>query len=570
MAPHDPEPLLAALDDLAAAVGGCRLGLEAPGAAAARAERDELRDQVVDYLLPRLRSLDAPLLAVVGGSTGSGKSTLVNSLVGADVSAAGVLRPTTRAPVLVCHRDDLGWFLDDRLLPELPRATGGGPATGHALQLRPVDALRPGVALLDAPDVDSVEVANRELATQLLAAADLWIWVTTAVRYADAVPWEFLARARDRGTVLSIVLNRLPPGAEAELTGDLTRLLEEAGLPGVPVLPIAQTTLEGGRLPATAVSAVAGLVDGLAGDADERAAVVRRTLDGALASVGPRVQRLADAVQDQERAAGELERAVDAAYGRAHGQVAEGLEGGALLRAEVLERWQELIGTGELLRAVQSRLSRARDRITGFVTGRPAAAQEVAVEITSRLEQLVVDLADAAALDAVAIWRSHPAGAPLVTGVDGLDRASDDLRERVGPEVRAWQGRVLDLVREQGQAKRTTARVLALGVNSVGVALMVVLFSQTGGLTGGEVAVASGTATVSQALLTALFGEQAVRDLAERARTDLLARVDELLAREASRLRERLAATTDGGTTPADLRGALAAFEAGRDRWARA
>ena len=65
--------------------------------------RDELVAQIDDYLLPRLRSMDAPLLMVVGGSTGAGKSTLVNSLVGADVSPAGVLRPTTRAPVLVCH-----------------------------------------------------------------------------------------------------------------------------------------------------------------------------------------------------------------------------------------------------------------------------------------------------------------------------------------------------------------------------------------------------------------------------------------------------------------------------------
>src|SRR5918997_570352 len=86
---------LAALRDEAATL---TLGLDLAGAAGARGQRDELVRQVDDYLLPRLGRMDAPLLMVVGGSTGAGKSTLVNSLVGEVVSPAGVLRPTTRAP----------------------------------------------------------------------------------------------------------------------------------------------------------------------------------------------------------------------------------------------------------------------------------------------------------------------------------------------------------------------------------------------------------------------------------------------------------------------------------------
>ena len=91
-----------------------------------------------DYLLPRLRQMDAPVLMVVGGSTGAGKSTLVNSLVGSVVSPAGVLRPTTRAPVLVCHPEDVRWFEDDRILPHLARSTGDAPAPAPGtLQLVP-------------------------------------------------------------------------------------------------------------------------------------------------------------------------------------------------------------------------------------------------------------------------------------------------------------------------------------------------------------------------------------------------------------------------------------------------
>jgi hypothetical protein len=69
---------------------------------------------------------------------------------------------------------------------------------------------------------------------------------------------------------------------------------------------------------------------------------------------------------------------------------------------------------------------------------------------------------------------------------------------------------------------------------------MVALFSQTGGLTGGEVAVAGGTATVSQAILEAVFGEQAVRGLASKARSDLLERIDRLFQLEGERFESLL------------------------------
>jgi hypothetical protein len=78
-----------ALAALREPVAGLRFGLDLPGAAAARRERADLVGQVDDYLLPRLRQLDAPLLAVVGGSTGAGKSTLINTLVGEEVSLGG-------------------------------------------------------------------------------------------------------------------------------------------------------------------------------------------------------------------------------------------------------------------------------------------------------------------------------------------------------------------------------------------------------------------------------------------------------------------------------------------------
>ena len=118
-------------------------------------------------------------------------------LVGERVSAAGVLRPTTRSAVLAYHPADAAWFEEPahpaRPAPRRPRAR----PTPTSLQLVPSHGIPAGLALLDAPDIDSVVTGNRELATQLLAAADMWLFVTTAARYADAVPWEFLRTAVD-------------------------------------------------------------------------------------------------------------------------------------------------------------------------------------------------------------------------------------------------------------------------------------------------------------------------------------------------------------------------------------
>src|SRR3954463_2765672 len=298
-----------ALSDGLVAVGAqlraVTLDLEVPGVSEARRVRDEIVAQIDDYLLPRLASMDAPLLIVVGGSTGAGKSTLVNSLVGAPVSPSGVLRPTTRAPVLVCHPGDLHWFEDDRVLPGMSRTTGR-PGGAGGLELAPAAGVPGGVALLDSPDIDSVVEDNRALSRQLLAAADAWLFVTTAARYADAVPWELLQAARDRGTALSLVLDRVPPGAAVEVADHLRAMMADQGLRDTELLVVEEVSLEGGRLPATALEPVRAWLHGLAADAGARGALVQRTLAGALDSLGARVAEVAAALDEQAATAAGL------------------------------------------------------------------------------------------------------------------------------------------------------------------------------------------------------------------------------------------------------------------------
>ncbi len=549
---------LTVLRDRAAAV---RLGLEVPGAAEARRSRAEIVDQVDDYLLPRLAQLDAPLLAVVGGSTGAGKSTLVNTLVGADVSPAGVLRPTTRAPVLVCAPGETHWFESARVLPGLARLTGDGPAAGNARTLRVVahPAVPAGLALLDAPDIDSVVAENRELAAQLLAAADLWVFVTTAARYADAVPWDLLHTAQQRGTALAVVLNRVPPEAVNEVTPHLGAMLRDGGLSRAALFPVPEAALAGGRIPEAAVAALRGWLTGLAADAATRAEVVRSTLDGALRSMGERVPALARHTAEQAVTAGTLRDEVDARYAAACREVDDGIRGGSVLRGEVLARWQEFVGTGELLRSLQARVSRLRDRIASAFTGRPLADAEVAQAVESSLESLVRAAADRAAEDSAEAWRARPAGAALLS--PDLAHVSADFSDRLRDEVRAWQGRVLQLVTEQGAERRTAARLASFGVNGAGLVVMLAVFASTGGLTGAEVVVAGGTSALSQKVLEAVFGDAAVRALAAEARADLLDRVETLLSAEADRFRSLVAGAAPAPDAADALRTAAATLE---------
>ena len=556
--------LLDALETLRERLAAVTLPLELPGAPEARRDVRGLTDQLDDYVLPRLRQLDAPLLAVVGGSTGAGKSTLVNSIIGDVVSQAGVLRPTTRSPVLVHSPADADWFTSGRILPGLARSSGASGDQG-TLHLVASAALGGGLALLDAPDIDSVVTANRELAAQLLAAADLWLFVTTAARYADAVPWELLHAAQERSAAVAVVLDRVPPSTADEVTAHLASMLADNGLGAAPLFVVRETVTAGGLLPSAEVEAIRGWLRGLAADAEARDEVVRRTLSGALSSLRPRVERVVAQAEAQQAALDELRADVADAYAGAAKDVDAAMSDGSLLRGEVLARWQEFVGTGELLRSLESHVGRLRDRLAAGLTGRPQPGSEVQQALETGVESLLRAQADRAAERATDSWRTHPAGTALLRASDvPLAHSSAGFDEQAARLVRDWQAYVLDLVRHKGAAKRSTARFLSYGVNGLGVALMVAVFAHTGGLTGAEVGVAGGTSLLSQKLLEAVFGDQAVRDLAAEARRDLRRRVQELLEHESARFTLLLDAQDVPARAPAELRGALAAVEAAR------
>jgi hypothetical protein len=566
MTGRQPTPLESALTELRAAVASVSLPLPLPGAEAQRRVAQQIARQIDDYMMPRLATIDAPLLAVVGGSTGAGKSTLINSLVGRQVSAPGVIRPTTRAPVLVHHSSDARWFTDDRILPGLARSTGTAKDS-RALRLVLEDSIPPGLALLDAPDIDSVVVENRQLAAQLLAAADLWLFVTSAARYADAVPWDFLRAAADRSAAVAVVLDRVPPRAMTEVPPHLGQLMSDRGLGDSPLFAVPETTVDAeGLLPARAIQPIRGWLAALAADQVSRAKVVHQTLAGAIAALAAKAPALARSVDGQLEVIEQLRAEVDHSYAEAVRTVQVQTADGTLLRGEVLARWHEFVGTGEFFRALEQKVSWLRDRLVAALRGDPPGAGNLKIAVESGLESLLREEAAAAAERAEASWQANAAGRALIERSDiDLSRSSSDFDGRATRAIRDWQGAVLDLVADEGMTKRSRARFYALGVNGIGVALMIVVFAHTGGLVGAEIGVAGGTAVLAQRVLEAVFGDQAIRRLAKTAKDDLDARVQTLLAEELVRYHKVLDALAVDSDQAARLRDAAAAVELARE-----
>jgi energy-coupling factor transporter ATP-binding protein EcfA2 len=554
--------MIAALVRLRAALQGGVLPLDLPGVEEHRAARAEMVDQLEDYVIPRMVTLDAPMLVVVGGSTGAGKSTLVNSLVGSVVTESGLLRPTTRSPVLVHNPDDVEWFRAERLLPDLERVSQP-THDPHSLQLVPLSIVPQGLAVLDAPDVDSVEESNRRLAVELLAAADLWLFVTSAARYADQVPWNFLRQAAERSAAVAIVLDRTPVEAVETVSSHLARMLAARGLRDSPLFVVNEVALtEEGLLPPRDVTEIRRWLQELAADVDGRRAMVSQTLDGAVRTLTRRAHTVADGCVEQAEAAERLRRVADAAYDDEIAKIVAAAADGTLLRGEVMVRWQEFVGTGELLRSLEVNVGRLRDRMVNAIKGKPQQAERVTVAVESSLETLILEHAEAAAERAAAGWQTLGPGQELLADVgEDLGRASRGLRRKAEREVREWQRDVVDMVRAEGADKRTTARFLAYGVNGLAVSLMVMVFASTAGLTGAELGIAGGGALIGQKLLEAVFGDQAVRSLSERARRNLEARIRELMEEERHRYRDLLASLDIDADAAETLRNAARAVD---------
>lgn len=546
-----PGELAEAVRALRAAVSESTYPLPVPSAEPAAAAAAAMLAQIDDYLLPRLGNLNAPLLVGVGGPTGAGKSTTVNSLIRSPASAAGVLRPTTRAPVLVCNPADAAWFRTGPLLGGLAR-TSGRPTEPEQLHLVTAPAMASGCAFLDTPDIDSVVTTNREAAARLLATADLWLFVTTAARYADAVPWELLQTAQERGTTVAMLLNRVPSEAAEEVTGQVSELLVTRGLDEAALFVQTEARVDGqGLLPEAVIEPLRNWFDTLAADQQARTGVVGRTLDGALAALPAAVTTLVAAADEQVATSDALAEQVGVAYGTARATVEQGIRDGTLLRGEAMTRWREFVDSGQWKGANLAGSGRSRVRLP--VPRRPRAGRALAAAVQAGLVALVRSAVVDAAEHTDRAWSAYPAGATLLTSQPQAPTLADadDQAARLAHD---WRREVFALVEADSGGARSRG---AQAAHATGALVVVAAVAPP---TGGD----GSTDPVHEQVLAITQNDQAIRALATKAREDLLARVAVLLDAEAARYLDRLAGAWLDSAPAQRLREATAELERAR------
>lgn len=158
------------------------------------------------------------LAVAFAGGTGSGKSSLINAIVGDDILRTGVVRPTTDAALAVVPHETADRY--GRLLSDLEVDDRVG---SHALK---------DLILVDLPDLDSTASAHKHIVESVLPVVDAVVWVFDPEKYADAtIHAEFLTELVPYEDQFVFVLNqadRLPDSMEP-VAQDLKRLLEFDG-----------------------------------------------------------------------------------------------------------------------------------------------------------------------------------------------------------------------------------------------------------------------------------------------------------------------------------------------------
>ncbi len=351
--------------------------------------------------------LDRVLVVGVLGGTGTGKSTLLNALVGQRVCQAGdIVRPTTTRPVVLADPEvDISFLQFGDAQPEV-----------HALSA----PLLKQMILIDCPDPDTqssgdddsrdhnLDTRNLDTLRRVLPLCDVLICTGTGQKYkTERVTHELLQHAAGRQAIFV----QTHADIDADITADWQRHLESQGF-SVPQIFLvdSEITLERrdqGLPPPPEMTRLVGfLEEQLSARAQHRIlranaldllswflVEVQREVDGAL----PAVARLQAAV--------EAERA--RLFGQIRGRIEEQLRGNqgvwrARLLREVTLRWAggPFAGFLRLLGSARSLLGflpalRARGLGTMLVTGGIGVGKAVADRVRqSMAESNWLDLAE--------------------------------------------------------------------------------------------------------------------------------------------------------------------------------
>lgn len=381
----EPPPLVdgAALDrrlaGLAEAADVAEGRLSGPAVAQARSVADRARAR---------RGLSEQLTVVAfAGSTGAGKSTLFNSIVGEEVAKAGVLRPTTSEPLGAIWRDTP----ETVALLEWLGVTRWHVATDGA------DALA-DLVLIDLPDHDSTSTSHRAHVDHFVERVDLMVWVLDPQKYADALVHEqYLRRFSRHDDVTVVVLNqvdRLPVADAQQCLAHLRRLVAEDGLSDAVVLATSNRSGKG-------LEALAERI--LAAVSSRRTAVARLAADVATAADG-----LALAAEDPGTPvagtmSADLDRLTDALTEAAGAAViTAAIEKSSHLKAAQAVGWPPLKWLGRLRKDPVAQLRLERPGVDPRLVRSSLPSNDPVA--TARANTAVMDYVDTASAGAPRAW----------------------------------------------------------------------------------------------------------------------------------------------------------------------
>ena len=205
--------------------------VQCPGLTAGAKEISRLLEQLPKRwrVYAYKHSMDLLWVVFVGG-TGTGKSTIYNALCGRPLSETGVERPKTFGPIVYAHRDapieadfPFASMTVGSRSPEDEVFSPQAGTAGELVVLQHASSDLAHIALVDTPDLDSLEVRNREVVEDLYLLSDVVVFVTSQEKYADEVPFKFFKRIYQDGKICFLLLNKAEDSLTAQEVADSFR-----------------------------------------------------------------------------------------------------------------------------------------------------------------------------------------------------------------------------------------------------------------------------------------------------------------------------------------------------------
>ncbi len=149
-----------------------------------------------------------PLIGCLMGGTGTGKSTIFNSLAGRIISEVSKRRPSTTTPKILAHETAVEGLIACPFLASHPEQESRPRQWQETIETHQ-DLDISDLILVDTPDFDSAELSHHVIADNFFLISDLIILITSQEKYADLTGHQVTQRALDWGKTIIFVMNKV-------------------------------------------------------------------------------------------------------------------------------------------------------------------------------------------------------------------------------------------------------------------------------------------------------------------------------------------------------------------------